>query len=197
MNNNIPFHAIILTVLIVTLLSCQSDFLPKPKGFNRLDLPEKNEYQAMPDTLPYSFEYSKHALLLDDTSWISEEDWTEIYYPALQANVHVTYKNIQGDPERLKEFFEDSYLLTSKHQVKAYAIDDIIMTSPSGKTFSIAELDGEVPSQFQFVCTDSIKHFIRGALYFNTKVNNDSLKPAIDFVKVDVIHMLNTLEWNE
>ena len=62
---------------------------------------------------------------------------------------------------------------------------------------SIAELYGDVPSQFQFVCTDSVNNFLRGALYFNTKVKNDSLAPAIDYVKSDIIHLLNTLEWKE
>ncbi|MDH5602681.1 MAG: gliding motility lipoprotein GldD [Cyclobacteriaceae bacterium] len=196
MKKNRFFHAVSLAALLVIIVSCQPDYLPKPKGFNRLDLPE-HDYQTMPDTLPYSFEYSRYALLLDDTSWISEENWTEIYYPELSADVHITYKNLENDTSLLKEFFEDSYFLTAKHQIKAYAIDDIIMTSPSGKTFSIAELEGEVPSQFQFVCTDSVRNFLRGALYFNTKVNNDSLQPAIDFVKTDIIHMLNTLEWND
>ena len=135
--------------------------------------------------------------MLRDTSWISEDNWIEIYYPDLKADVHITYKYLNGDPELLREFMEDSYFLTAKHQVKAYSIDDIVMTSPSGKTFSIAELDGQVPSQFQFVCTDSLQNFLRGALYFNTQVNNDSLRPAIEYVKVDVVHMMNTLEWTE
>jgi gliding motility-associated lipoprotein GldD len=59
----------------------------------------------------------------------------------------------------------------------------------------IAELDGEVPSQFQFTMTDSSQHFLRGALYFNVKVQNDSLKPAIDFMKKEVLHVINTLQW--
>ena len=192
----IPVVHLLQVIILGGIWGCSSDYGPKQKGYNRLDLPLKHTYQTSPDTLPYSFEYSDYARLLDDTSWVSEENWTEIYYPELKATVHVTYKDLENDKKKLKELFEDSYFLTSKHQIKAYAIDDIIMTSPSGKTFSIAELDGEVPSQFQFVCTDSVKHFLRGALYFNTKVSNDSLAPAIEFVKVDVIHMLNTLEWN-
>jgi gliding motility-associated lipoprotein GldD len=59
----------------------------------------------------------------------------------------------------------------------------------------IAEIDGEVPSQFQFTMTDSSRNFLRGALYFNVKVQNDSLRPAIEYVKKDVIHLINTLDW--
>jgi gliding motility-associated lipoprotein GldD len=85
--------------------------------------------------------------------------------------------------------------LTSKHQVKANAIDEIVIKTPSGKTATIAELDGEVPSQFQFTITDSTKHFLRGALYFFTKVNNDSLAPAINYMKKDAMHLVNSIEW--
>ncbi|MGK7391935.1 MAG: gliding motility lipoprotein GldD [Candidatus Cyclobacteriaceae bacterium M2_1C_046] len=188
----------ILSFLFITclLLACgESDYLPKPKGFNRFDLPE-HSYQPLPDTLPYHFEYSTHARLLDDTTWISGRYFTELYYPDLMGNIHITYKPIEGE-ETLKELLKDAYFLTSKHQVKAQAIDDIIITTPSGKVASIAELEGEMPSQFQFYTTDSTRHFLRGALYFNTKVSNDSLAPAIDFIKKDIIHLINTLEWNE
>jgi gliding motility-associated lipoprotein GldD len=61
----------------------------------------------------------------------------------------------------------------------------------------IAELEGDVPSQFQFTVTDSAKNFLRGALYFNTKVANDSLAPAIEYMKMDMMHLINTLEWRK
>lgn len=188
---------LLANLLLVSIIfqACENDYLPKPKGFNRLDLPEV-AYQPLPDTLPYWFEYSKNAVLLDDTTWISDKYWIELYYPSLSGNIHITYKSLDNK-ESLRELVDDSYFLTSKHQIKAYAIDDVILTTPSGKVASIAELEGEVPSHFQFYTTDSVKNFIRGALYFNTKVNNDSLAPAIDYIKKDVIHLLNTLEWNE
>ena len=154
-------------------------------------------YHALPDTLPYSFEYSQHAKLLSDTSRISERYWIELYYPQIKANIHVTYKKIKNNEQLLKEFVNDAYVLTAKHQIKAYAIDEIIVTTPSGKTAIVAELEGEVPSQMQFTITDSTQNFLRGALYFNTKVNNDSLQPAIEYVKKDIMHMINSFDWNK
>ena len=175
------------------IVACQQDYTPKPLGYNRLNLPAPS-YRALPDSLPYRFEYSEHAMLLDDTSTISEKFWIEIYYPEIKANVHITYKPIRSE-KLLKEFLDDSYTLTAKHQIKASAINEVITTTPSGKTAVIAELEGEVPSQFQFTLTDSSKHFLRGALYFNTHVANDSLAPAIEYMKKDIMHMINTLEW--
>lgn len=186
---------LLLAITIVSIVSsCDNQYLPKPLGYNRLDLPSP-EYQSLPDSLPYYFEYSKHAILLDDTSAINEKFWIELYYPLLKSNIHVTYKPLRDNQQLLKEFLDDSYTLTSKHQVKAYAINEVITKTPSGKTAVIAELEGEVPSQFQFTITDSTKNFLRGALYFNTKVQNDSLAPAIEYMKTDIMHMINTFAW--
>ena len=183
----------VLLACVVVLAACQSDYTPKPLGYNRLNLPEPS-YRALPDSFPYRFEYSNHATLLDDTSKISERFWVEVYYPEIKANVHITYKPFQGE-KLLKEFLDDAYTLTAKHQIKAYAINEVISKTPSGKTAVIAELEGEVPSQFQFTMTDSSRNFLRGALYFNTKVANDSLAPAIEYMKRDIMHMINMMEW--
>ena len=174
--------------------ACQTEYQPKPKGYNRLELPEPS-YKPTPDSLPYSFEYSTYARLQKDTSLVREKHWVEITYPALNATIHVTYKPLNGSSALLREYLNDAYTLTAKHQIKAYAIEESITKTASGKTAIIAEIDGEVPSQFQFTITDSSRNFLRGALYFNVKVQNDSLRPAIEYVKKDVMHLINTFDW--
>jgi gliding motility-associated lipoprotein GldD len=186
--------AVAIGAVMFLLTGCDREYLPKPLGYNRLELPDQT-YQMLPDSFPYSFEYSRHAKLLADTSAINEKYWIEIYYPALKSNVHITYKPLRNSEKLLREFMNDAYTLTTKHQIKAYAINEIITVTPSGKTAVIAELEGEVPSQFQFTITDSTRHFLRGALYFNTRVQNDSLAPAIEYMKRDMMHIINTLEW--
>lgn len=191
-NNSLPFTM----ALAVMVLSCTRDYQPKPKGYNRLILPPA-AYQISPDTLPYQFEYSKHARFMKDTSWLREKHWIEIYYPELEATIHLTYKKVNNNQTLLKEFLKDAYVLTAKHQIKAYAIEETIVKTPDGKTVVVAELDGEVPSQFQFTTTDSTQNFLRGALYFNVPVQNDSLQPAIEYMKKDVMHLINTLRWRK
>jgi gliding motility-associated lipoprotein GldD len=181
-------------VMFLLVCGCDKTYLPKPLGYNRLELPTPS-YQSLPDTLPYTFEYSKYARLLDDTSTINERYWIELYYPLLKSNVHITYKYLGHNKKLLKEYLDDAYRLTAKHQIKAYAINEVITKTPGGKTAVIAELEGEVPSQFQFTITDSTDNFLRGALYFNTKVQNDSLAPAIEYMKKDIMHMINTFDW--
>mmetsp|Transcript_2778 Transcript_2778/g.6199 ORF Transcript_2778/g.6199 Transcript_2778/m.6199 type:complete len:92 (+) Transcript_2778:4114-4389(+) len=89
----------------------------------------------------------------------------------------------------------DAYKLTSKHQIKASAIQEKSFTTQRGYRVIMAELSGQVPSQVQFYTTDMAYHFLRGALYFNTASQNDYLEPIISFIKEDIMHLLQTLEW--
>lgn len=185
-----------IILLLSVLTGCEKTYLPKPEGYNRIDLPT-HSYQSLKEQHPYWFEYSQHAKIYKDSSYIAEPHWIDIYYPEFKANVQLTYKPIKGDTTVFKELTEDAYRLTSKHQIKAYSIEDQVVKTPSGKTAIVSELSGEVPSQFQFFVSDTTNHFFRGALYFRTATKNDSLAPVIEYLKEDIVHMINTLAWRE
>ena len=176
------------------IAGCNDSYTPKRKGYNRLELPA-HEYISLPDSLPYSFDISTAAKILRDSSGFGERYWIDIFYPAITANVQITYKNLGHDSQFLRELVDDSYKLTAKHQIKAYSIEESVLLTPKGKTAVVAEFEGEVPSQFQFFITDSTNNFLRGALYFRTSTKNDSLAPAIEYMKIDAMRMINTLEW--
>lgn len=196
LDKNISGNLLVALFATLLLFGCgDNTFVPKPSGYNRIDLPA-HEYVNLPDTFPYAFEYSKHAVLLRDSSKHAERYWINIYYPETDANVQITYKPIENKRERLEDFLGDAYKLTSKHQVKAFAIEEQVVLTPKGHTAVLEVLSGEVPTQLQFFITDSTTHFIRAALYFKTATKNDSLKPIIDFVKSDIKHMISTFDWH-
>lgn len=182
-----------LTVLAAGCTSAP-DFTPKPKGYNRIDLPP-HAYQSLGAGYPYTFEYSRYAKILRDSSYLAQPHWINVYYPKLQANVQITYAGLKGQPKLFNRMLEDARKLTSKHEIKATAIDESVMKTPNGMRVAVFELQGEVPSQFQFYTTDSTRHFFRGALYFRTATANDSLAPVIEYVKQDVVRLLNTLKY--
>jgi len=62
----------------------------------------------------------------------------------------------------------------------------------SGMFFNVA---GNAATAKQFFITDSVKHFLRGALYFDATPNEDSLGVVNDFLQVDMKHLINTLKW--
>lgn len=195
-------NIIFLIISVLLLNACKSkntdnqDFTPKPKGYNRIDLPVV-AYQKMLENHPYNFEYSKYAKLLPDTFARAEPHWIYIDYPQFNANVQLTYKPINGDLSRLQNMISDAHKLSYKHNVKAYSIQEKIYKSPSGNQANIIDLEGEVPSQVQFYMTDSTKHFLRGALYFKTATQNDSLAPVIRYIRKDILHLVNTLTWKK
>ncbi len=187
---------LLLCALLVACGSSTPDFVPKPKGYPRLDLPARR-YQPLPGGHPYQFDYNTAARVLPDTFARAEKDWIFLYYPQFTATVQLTYKPVLNDPRRLKAMLEDSYKLAGKHNIKAYSITEQVTRLPSGQWANLITLTGEVPSQFQFITTDTTTHFLRGALYFNTATANDSLAPAIEYVKADMIHLLKTLRWRK
>lgn len=191
------YFLIVCTCFLLAACGKSSDnYVPKPKGFPRIDLP-KPTYTQLEPTHPYQFEYNQMAQILPDSFARSEPHWIFVNYPAYRANVQLTYKPINNDPQRLKSMLEDAYKLAGRHNIKAYEINEKVVKLPSGQWANLITLSGEVPSQFQFITTDTTTHFLRGALYFNTATENDSLAPVIDYIKQDMMHMLKTLKWRQ
>lgn len=176
----------------ILLSSCSENYLPKPPGYNRIDLPE-HEFQELTRELPYQLEHSKYSQVEADSFNLSEKNWINLHYVDFGAKIHMTYKEIDGDEVDFRTLSEDAFKLTAKHQIKAYGIEEAITITPNGYTGVVAELEGEVPTQFQFFVTDSTQHFLRGALYFNTAMKNDSLAPVIEYIKIDMAHLMNSV----
>ena len=187
------------TFLVLGLSACrknsnESDYVPKPKGYNRIDLPQA-KYTQLLENHPYTFQYSTQAIIKNDTVAWAEPHWIYVYYPTYNAMIQLTYKTLENNPKQLSALINDAYKLAAKHNQKAYSIQDLVLKTPSGKTAMLMELEGEVPTYLQFYTTDSTKHYLRGALYFNTALKSDSLAPVIEYLKKDVIKMINTLQW--
>jgi len=184
-------------LLILVLFSCEKknqNYVPKPKGYNRIDLPN-HLYQKLTENHPYTFEFSKWAKVLPDTFSTAQKDWLFIQYPQFSANIQLTYKPLFKDQNKLKEYINDSFKLAGKHQIRASSIQEQRLFTNSGRTVTIFKIEGDVPSPYQFYTTDSLNHFLRGAIYFPVATKNDSLAPVIGYIQQDMIHLLNTLEW--
>ncbi|MBT32039.1 MAG: gliding motility lipoprotein GldD [Thalassobius sp.] len=189
---------LITSIFSLLLFACGGEqaYLPKPKGYHRIELPE-HSYVKLDSALPYTFEYSKYAKVTPDSSFMTEPYWIEVFYPEFDAKLTITYKSVNNNIDSLIQMSNDSHRLTTKHHVKATSIEDYVTKTPKGITAVVFELEGDVPSQFQYYATDSTENFFRAALYFPVATKNDSLKPVIEYVKVDMMHMLNTLEWKK
>lgn len=195
---NLKIKSVFFLLALICFGCNDSDYKPKPKGFNYIELEEKEYELFSNETDPFQFEYPKSAKIEEDTvlyGGVTKEHYKIITYPGFNSKIHLTYKKIGDDS--LDSYINESYRLAYGHDVKAYGITSEELKNRKGYYTTLIELEGNVPSQFQFFVHDSTKHFIRGALYFPTAMKNDSLKPVINYVKEDIVHMLQTLTWQD
>jgi len=177
------------------LLSCgDTSYYPRPVGYIRIDLPE-HSYQVFDTSFPYSFQYSKFAVIQHDEITYQEPFWINLAYPQFKGKVHLSYKSL--DSFDLHTLQEDSRRLVFQHAEKAVGITESEVYLPKSGGFGMVYfIEGkEAASPFQFWITDSVHHFMRGALYFNHLPNNDSLKPVIDFIVKDMDYLFETFNW--
>lgn len=194
--------------------ACNSPFTNKRTGYFKISFPER-EYQSFdrPD-FPYAFEYPVYAEITRDSSYFDDDDpyWINVDFPTFNGRIFLSYKEIGGkshyrvragdgkyrDSVAVNQFdqlVKDAYNLSFKNDIKAYSIDDSLMKTPDGLTGIYFKLTGNVATANQFFLSDTTQHFIRGALYFNTTPNEDSLSVVNDFLEVDLKHLINTMHW--
>lgn len=181
--------------LILLLGSCNDNYVPKPRGFFRIDLPER-DYRILDSIYPYVFEYPVYAIINNDQHSPDQPYWINVDFPKFKASVHLSYKAVDNN---LAEYTEDAHSLVMKHIPKASAIEEIRIDNPEQNIHGLVyNIKGSgAASPYQFYITDSSNHFLRGALYFNTLPNNDSLAPVIEFLKEDIMHLLETSRWKK
>ena len=186
-----------LFITIVLCISCGSDPIPKPKAFLRLDYP-KPEYKEVKTNLPFTFEKNNLSYILEDIKFSSDKKniGLEITYPSLKGIIHLTYKKI--DETSLQRRIVDVQKITQSHAIKANAITAQPFANFEHRVYGMLyEVSGNVASQSQFYVTDSINHFLTGALYFYVKPNYDSILPAVNYIKNDIQHIMETLKWKQ
>ena len=189
----LSFIASVVGLLSLSLSSCSDVPQPKPRGYFRIALPEK-QYVSLDSMSYYSFEYTVYSTITPDFHSIEEKEWINIEFPSFKGTIHLSYKKVENN---LSDYIEDSYQMITKHITKATGIRDSVVIDADRDVYGLMYfLEGEgVASPLQFYLTDSVSHFMRGSLYFNVYPNNDSLRPVIDFITNDARHLVNTLNW--
>ncbi len=177
---------------------CQEVFVPKPRGYFKIDFPKK-EYLVFdrPD-YPYSFEYPTYAIVVKDSTFFGDPTenpwWINIDFPQFNGRIYVSYKTLSNS-QQFTKVLQDAFKLTSKHTTKAYSIDDSLFRNNQGVSGLFFKVGGDVATANQFFLTDSTKHFLRGALYFDATPNEDSLSVVNRFLLEDMRHLIQTFRW--
>jgi gliding motility-associated lipoprotein GldD len=173
------------------LISCENkEVTPKPYGFFHIEIPDP-AYRNLPDEFVYDFEFSKYAQIQKR----DESNWINVVYPGYDASIHLTYKPLE---EGIKTLSEESRGLAFIHTDRADGIRERVFHDDQKNVHGILYvIDGNAASNLQFYMTDSTNHFLRGALYFNSAPNFDSIQPVREMIQKDVVHLIESLEWRE
>lgn len=192
LKSNILYGIIFLSVFFASCEEEKETSIPKPLGYMRVDLP-KQQYESIDSTCPYLFEKSTLAELKIAKS--EKPCNKNLFYKKFNATIHLSYIKIDTN-RTLYNLIEDARKFAYGHQVKAASIQTEMMVNPKDKVYGLKyEITGDAASQIQFYLTDSVDHFLRGALYFNTEPNYDSLRPYIDFIHQDIKHLISSTHW--
>lgn len=193
-------YALCMIVMIaVSLLACNSDYsVGKKKGYFRISFPEKKYQVFSQPGYPYTFEYPVYAQVIKDTTFFEDKAgdwWINIDIPQFGGRIHVSYKPINKE-NVFDSLVSDGFKMAYKQHVDvSTGINDSLMVTPNGVEGIYFSLGGNTATANQFFLTDSTRHFLRGALYFNAAPNADSLGIVNDFLKQDLKHLINTLRW--
>ena len=196
MNNNRAIRKIIpVLTFTVMLLSCTRNYTPRPKGFLRIEPPIAQYVVLDEEGLPYSFSFSRLAIIeLPQTD--SNMYLLNIDYPDFDAKIYCSYLAIT--PRELNNYTEDCRKLAGRVARNADVITEKYYENKENNVYgTLFIIDGDAASPVQFMLTDSVKHFFRGALYYKYKTDSDSIAPITDYLENDMAELIQTFHWKK
>ena len=181
-----------LLLVAIAMVSCGRVTAPKPYGYYRITVPDTayTDFSSVCPRYPYTFALSQNAQVHPRAD---EPYWINIYYPALDATIHCSYKPVQHN---LRELTNDALEFVYRNASFASAIPEREYSHPEAQVYGVLfDLEGNTASSCQFFITDSTHHFFRASVYCNCPPNADSLAPVYNYLRKDVIRMVETFEW--
>lgn len=176
------------SVLLALLIGCGEEVAIKPAAHLRLDYPEA-EYKPINLDCPYTFYINHQAEVI-----LKNDCNINIRYPRMKAAFYLTYQKIKEN--NLDSLLRDAQKLAYDHSIKASSIPEQPFVNPDDEVYGMFYMiNGEAATQAGFYVTDSINHFLNGALYFDAKPNFDSIYPAVLYLREDIRRIIETMEW--
>jgi gliding motility-associated lipoprotein GldD len=191
-----------LTIILIGLLlqACESKkkVAPKPRTYPQVEFPDRTYKILDKEYCPLIFEIPAYAVFnrkeqYFDTIALSE-CWFDLILTPFDAILHCSYYPINNE-RQYQDYLTDAFELVDKHKVRANFIDRYPIEKKGIYSGFMFDIKGPVASPRQFFLTDSSTHFFRASLYFDQKVNTDSLSIVIDFIDNDLKKILESFAW--
>ncbi|MDR0395209.1 MAG: gliding motility protein GldD [Tannerella sp.] len=188
-------HSVFFLLLACISFSCRNHQTPKPKGHLRIDLPETQYITLNMHEWPYGFNVSTQTVI-ETPSEDSSLYWFNIDYPELQAKIYCSYQAIT--PQSFREHENECRRLVEHTAGNADAINEKRYENNERHVYgALFRIEGKAASPIQFMLTDSVSGFFRGALYYKHSANADSLAPVTEYLFKDVTELIRSFYWKE
>ena len=193
-----------LLLVFFSLYACGGGELPvpKPRSYPRIFFPERTYVAGGPEYCPFTFDVPTSATVRQEETFFEETPPDECWFDlrlaeSLNGSVHFSYYPINSVAD-FEGYRDQAFKLTGKHMERASDIEEIVINRPEQRVHGVAfDVAGPAASPFQFFLTDSTTHFLRGALYFDARVNPDSIAPVAEWAKEDIFRMVESFRWKE
>lgn len=179
-------------IVYLFLVGCSSNTTPREKKSTQT-IRSTHELTTY-ETDRFSFKYNKGQTIKLKNAEKVGEIWFDISDPAIDATIYCSYLPI--DTGGLYRALEDSYHLAYSHVSVSEGINQRLVLNDSLKTYAtIYDIEGQVATPIQFYVTDSVSHFLRGSVYYNKAVKNDSVAQSTNILRDDILTLIESLRW--
>ncbi len=192
-------YIIVLTTLLCWI-SCHEEKVakPRPHQYPKINFPIKNLSTLNPEGCPFSISIPDYAHIIKKQEVHDQKVihpcWIDIKMPTFGATIHCSYYPID-QTNTYEALVEDAFTLASKHNVKASFREEYAIETIEGSKGLLFKIDGPVATPYQFYLSDENEHFFRGSLYFDQKIQLDSMAPIISYIQGDINEMVGSIRW--
>jgi gliding motility-associated lipoprotein GldD len=199
-NYKITYRSGYLLILLLGIISCgnESYRMPKMRMYPKINFPKNVTIQKLDNQCPYTFEYASYFTYEKDSLYFGEKPindcWFNLQAKEMNSTLHCSYLSFNNN-DQLTKYVNDAFIVSDEHNDKASARKESLIDNGKNVKGVFFEIAGPVATSIQFFVTDSTKHFLRGSLYINDKVNPDSTAPIVEYLKKDILKSIESLEW--
>lgn len=184
---------LLLLIVLTSISSCTRSYAPKPHAYPKIVFPERG-FELFSPNCPFEMKIPKYSEMIPDSGDFTEPCWYNMYIPAFDATLHMSYKHFSKQ-NQLDSMMEDAYKMVFKHTIKAEDIEEIEIKNEFDYKGILYDISGNTATPMNFYLSDGKNNFIRGAFYFNNHTNRDSVAPVVNFVREDILTMINSIQF--
>lgn len=164
--------------------------IPRREAYIRIE-PYDSTFTKV-DALPISFEINSSASITNMRSSAGGRgEWFDISYPRYNANLHCTFSHINASTMSVVLNNRTERMITNSG---AHSSDLIELSNKNGIHCKMLITPSAVVTPLQILVTDSSTFVLSASLTpTDHSVTPEHLKPIIDYVKGDMLHLFETI----